>query len=549
MSLLAGAVHVELSAKDLGFKKPVDEASNSVTNLENKAKKSTSSLVEWGKKIGAVAVGIGVALGGVAVKSIFQAGEMEKMNISLASSFRGTKESVDKLQKEIVDFANKTPFKVGEVQDAFIKLNNYGLTPSQKALSAYGDTASAMGKDLNQMIEAVADASSGEFERLKEFGIRSAKEGDNVMFTFRGVTTTVKNNAKEIENYLIKLGETNFGGGMEKQSQSFLGKWDTFVDTMSLKIGEIADKIGLTDISKQALQFITDFVNNIDDTKINQVREAVQNLFNKFNEYSLIVYNNLKPSIDFLTTSYNDFKKAIEDNQPAIQNFIKGAWDLWQTVQQLWGFIVSALTPSLQELQKNLEPLIQKSQEFWTLISPYLIPALKVLAWVVGTLIVGALFIFINYIKDLIRFINFLIDIALKVRESIGSMFNEPMKQARDFFNVLKLVYDILRNILKFDGMSTLFKFLGIPGFASGVTNFGGGMAYVHEGETLQYLPKGTDVNTKGETMNMALQSDNQQASQIVINVPSGSFVNASSLDEFFKMAKSSAKRQGFATT
>jgi hypothetical protein len=72
-------------------------------------------------------------------------------------------------------------------------------------------------------------------------------------------------------------------------------------------------------------------------------------------------------------------------------------------------------------------------------------------------------------------------------------------------------------------------------------------MAYVHAGETLQYLPKGTDVNTRGETMNMALQSDNQP-SQIIINVPSGSFVNAQALDDLAKMAKSAFTRQGFVT-
>ena len=36
-----------------------------------------------------------------------------------------------------------------------------------------------MGKDLSQMIEAVADATTGEFERLKEFGIKAGKEGDD----------------------------------------------------------------------------------------------------------------------------------------------------------------------------------------------------------------------------------------------------------------------------------------------------------------------------------------------------------------------------------
>ena len=34
-------------------------------------------------------------------------------------------------------------------------------------IKSYGDTSAALGKDLSQMIEAVADAATGEFERLK----------------------------------------------------------------------------------------------------------------------------------------------------------------------------------------------------------------------------------------------------------------------------------------------------------------------------------------------------------------------------------------------
>lgn len=35
--------------------------------------------------------------------------------------------------------------------------------------------------------------------------------------TFRGVTTVVKNEANAIAEYLTRIGETNFAGGMEKQ--------------------------------------------------------------------------------------------------------------------------------------------------------------------------------------------------------------------------------------------------------------------------------------------------------------------------------------------
>ena len=47
------------------------------------------------------------------------------------------------------------------------------------------NTASAMGKIVEQFVEAVADASTGEFERLKEFGIKASSEGDRQPLRFR----------------------------------------------------------------------------------------------------------------------------------------------------------------------------------------------------------------------------------------------------------------------------------------------------------------------------------------------------------------------------
>jgi len=130
----------------------------------------------------------------------------------------------------IKTFAQQTPYQLTEVTDAFIKMKAMGLDASLESMQAYGDTASAMGKPIMQMIEAVADAATGEFERLKEFGIKASSEGDKVKFTFKGVTTEVGKNAAEIEQYLIKLGQTNFGGGMARQMETLGGQLSNLQD-------------------------------------------------------------------------------------------------------------------------------------------------------------------------------------------------------------------------------------------------------------------------------------------------------------------------------
>jgi phosphotransacetylase len=62
---------------------------------------------------------------------------------------------------------SKTPFSLSKAFKGFIKLKALGLQPSEAAMLSYGNTASAMGENLNQMVEAVADAATGEFERLR----------------------------------------------------------------------------------------------------------------------------------------------------------------------------------------------------------------------------------------------------------------------------------------------------------------------------------------------------------------------------------------------
>ena len=81
------------------------------------------------------------------------------------------------------------------------------------------------------MIEAVADASTGEFERLKEFGIKAKQQGDQVAFTFQGTTTKVGKSAEDIEAYLMKIGEVNFAGGMARQADTLDGALSNLGDT------------------------------------------------------------------------------------------------------------------------------------------------------------------------------------------------------------------------------------------------------------------------------------------------------------------------------
>ena len=172
--------------------------------------------------------------------------KFEKLEASLRT-VTGSAEKASLAFGFIQEFASTTPFQLEEVTGAFIKLRALGLTPSEDALTSYGNTATAMGKSLNQMIEAVADATTGEFERLKEFGIKSKSQGDQVTFTFQGVSTTVGKNAKEIEAFLQSIGDVQFAGAMDEQANTLNVAMSNMGDSFSKLVKAIGDA-GLTDI-------------------------------------------------------------------------------------------------------------------------------------------------------------------------------------------------------------------------------------------------------------------------------------------------------------
>lgn len=204
--------------------KGIEATKRSLRSLGSESKKTeraTDGLAKSVKNLVGAYVGIGTAVAGF--RQFINVNRQFQVLQSTLKVATGSAEAASAKFKELNDFAANTPFQLTEVTEAFIKLKNFGLDPSEAALTSYGNTVSALGKPLEQLVEAVADAVTGEFERLKEFGIKSKKEGDNVSFTFKGVTTTIKNSSQEIQKYLQDIGNTDFAGAMTERMKTLDG--------------------------------------------------------------------------------------------------------------------------------------------------------------------------------------------------------------------------------------------------------------------------------------------------------------------------------------
>jgi phage tail tape-measure protein len=177
------------------------------------------------------------AAGAGATWSLFNmfknASDMEQFKIMLEGT-EGSAFKAGKAMKWVRKFAETTPYELDQVMSAFVQLRAYGIDPTDGSLRSLGDGAAGMRKDLMQAVEALADAQTGEFERLKEFAIKSKSEGNSVTFSYikngKILTRTVKKDANEIREALTGIFDDRFGGGMKRQSKTFKGLTNNLKD-------------------------------------------------------------------------------------------------------------------------------------------------------------------------------------------------------------------------------------------------------------------------------------------------------------------------------
>lgn len=240
---------IEVRMKADGARMEAKQLDRQMGKLDKRAGGLGKTFAKMGALIGAVGFG-------VAARDMFQTiVATETMKASL-ETMTGSMENANAAFEALQEFASTTPFTVDQSVQAFIKMKALGLEPTAEALTSFGNTASAMGKDMNQMIEAVADAATMEFERLKEFGIKARQTQDDVSFTFQGVTTTVGKNAAEIVGYLEGIGEVQFAGAMERQMARLPGKLSNLRDNVQ-KLWRVVGDAGVTKVFARVVDFVS----------------------------------------------------------------------------------------------------------------------------------------------------------------------------------------------------------------------------------------------------------------------------------------------------
>lgn len=152
------------------------------------------------------------------------ASDFEKYENTL-ETIEGSSLKAKESLKWVADFAKNTPYEIDQVTESFVKMKSYGLTGS---LTSLGDAASGMSKPIIQAVEAMADAVTGENERLKEFGIRASMEGDKIAYNWidssgKAKHIIIQNNSEIIQSTLESIFNSKYQGAMENQKNTLAG--------------------------------------------------------------------------------------------------------------------------------------------------------------------------------------------------------------------------------------------------------------------------------------------------------------------------------------
>jgi hypothetical protein len=282
------------------------------------------------------------------------AASFEKMEVSL-QTITGSAAAAEQAMSWITDFTATTPFQLEEVANGFRKLTAYGMD-AVEVMPLLGDTAAAMGKSLDQAVEMFADAATGEFERLKEFGVRAKQEGDKVTFSWQeNGQQMVATSAKTQEGITNALGGVfdRFEGSMIAQSKTWEGMTSNMADQWTLWKKEVMDS-GPFEFLKESMSDFTETFQT--ETGKMQLKEWAHGT----SEAILSTFETASYAVEALAFPINGIKGAFNALKLGIVEIEELALDMYMG---LYDFLPSSVSLTSNQIRAMRETIAQTRAE------------------------------------------------------------------------------------------------------------------------------------------------------------------------------------------
>jgi len=338
----------ELKKFNSELNKTSSNASDAGSKMSGAFKQAGGGIDGFLKNLGPIGPAIAGAFSIQAVigfaQSVFKVtAEFEKMGSVLKNTL-GSGAAANVALESIKEFAKTTPFSVQELTASFVKLANQGFTPNVNQMRKLGDLASSTGKSFDQLAEAIIDAQTGEFERLKEFGVRASKSGDQVTFSFKGVETQTKFTNEAIRDYLVSLGDyEGVAGASAAISETLGGKVNNLGDAWDGFLNQIGTMLG--PILQSALELTSDFM-----AGINSIFKLGKDESKKNADLEVESYKGAKGRIAKMTDE--QLQAELKGNNAKLKslNSVAGEYDKTSKTISKYGMLIKVSTLGLLDL-------------------------------------------------------------------------------------------------------------------------------------------------------------------------------------------------------
>ena len=349
---------IEIKAETKKLKEGLDKVNKQL----DKTKKKSAGVSKTLKKVGSVLATIGgVAILNQVVNTVRTFEDLE----ATLRAVTGSAEAASKSFELIRAFTATTTFQIEEVAQAFITLKQAGIVPTSDALQDFGNFAAGMGKSITQLAQAAFNATTGEMEMLKQFGVIARQQGDKITVTFDGVTKEIERSGASIVDFLRSIGREKFPTAIAERANTLSGAISNLQDQVSefnVSVGEgglsdalvslsrntgallqnlrpLGDFIGFTiglfvslvDIVVQTIDAIVLFVKVISDpikaaTAFNEAIEDGAFSFEKFRNSmvgTMSEMEKLDKELDLLIGGVNDVTQLLNTSQKATFGFFE----------------------------------------------------------------------------------------------------------------------------------------------------------------------------------------------------------------------------------
>jgi hypothetical protein len=310
---------IEIKAETAKLKAGLADVNKKLDQTKQKSKSVGDSL----KQVGAIlaTLGVGVVLANI-VNTIRTFEDLEATLRAVTGGAKNAALSFDLIR----EFTSRTTFQIDEVARAFITLKQAGVVPTAGVLQDFGNFAAGMGKSITDLAQAAFNATTGEMEMLKQFGVIARQQGDKITVTFDGVTQVIERSGDAVIDFLRSIGREKFPTAIAERANTLSGAISNLQDAISeffVAIGEGGFAQALTDVSRR----LSAILNNAQGLA-NVIGGVLTGAFRLLTEPILLVIENLRiflslligasvalviSNITTITTAFTTLAKTIQN--------------------------------------------------------------------------------------------------------------------------------------------------------------------------------------------------------------------------------------------